>query len=698
MDKALTLQAAVAPDSEAPQVAAPTHHYERVVNGVTVRCFVVGILLSALIAFLNCYLLLVKSVSTVGGIQMPFGAVFALLFLILFINGPVRLLHRAAPILSKVIPVFSAPELLTIYVMSMFAGLVSTAGCDNQFMTYGPSLFYFHTPENKWAELLYRYVPSWFAPSWNGHTYSKDVIDPLFLGGVPWSKIPWSAWIPVLSGWSIFLLLQYSTLFFVSLLFRKQWIEREALAFPLVQLPLQMVEVEKNALRPTAGAFWLNGMMWLGFLLAFSMHFLTGMSINYPGFWPTVAVNQYNAIWISFPDAPWNALGTLRACLYLGGIGIAFLLTREVSFSFWFFFLFSKFQLVFAQMIGIPTVGLPNVGLSSQPAFLIYQGAGGWTMMALMLVWMARDYLKLVFVEAFGKNRTAEDEPFSARTMVFGFILSFAGLIAWSWFAGINVFMAIVFMGIFLLTSLALTRMVIEGGFLFPQAPYLALEWMTTAMFSAKAIGAQSLTSLTFVQSSCLMDIRTNVLPGFLHAMKIADELRLDRKGLRRMLIAAACAIVIALAVTFVTTLVELYGTGGLQCYGWFTTGAPKAGLTTAATYIKTQPTLDPNNLWWMLVGGLAVFLMMAARTRFLWFPLHPLGYIAASAYPMSQLWFSFFVGWLIKSLVMRYGGSETYSRMRPFMIGLILGNLTAMIFWMIVGFKTGTQVGYWCA
>ena len=28
-------------------------------------------------------------------------------------------------------------------------------------------------------------------------------------------------------------------------------------------------------------------------------------------------------------------------------------------------------------------------------------------------------------------------------------------------------------------------------------------------------------------------------------------------------------------------------------------------------------------------------------------------------------------------------------------MIGLILGNLTAMIFWMIVGFKTGVQVGY---
>jgi hypothetical protein len=81
-----------------------------------------------------------------------------------------------------------------------------------------------------------------------------------------------------------------------------------------------------------------------------------------------------------------------------------------------------------------------------------------------------------------------------------------------------------------------------------------------------------------------------------------------------------------------------------------------------------------------------------------LWFPLHPLGYIAAATYPISQLWFSFFLGWLIKTIMVKYGGSDGIGKLRPLMIGLILGNLTAMIFWMLVGFKTGAQIGYWPA
>ena len=50
--------------------------------------------------------------------------------------------------------------------------------------------------------------------------------------------------------------------------------------------------------------------------------------------------------------------------------------------------------------------------------------------------------------------------------MVIGFILSFAGLIGWSWFAGINIFIALVFFGIYLLTSLVLTRTAVGRHFI----------------------------------------------------------------------------------------------------------------------------------------------------------------------------------------------------------------------------------------
>lgn len=672
--------------------AAPTHYIERIKEGVTVRCFLLGLLLSAVMAVANAWALTAKNVSTVGGIQMPFGAIFALMFLILFINLPMRWLG-----IHKFIRPFSAVELLTMYVMMMFAAMISTTGCDNQFMTMGPSLFYFHTPENRWADLFYSHVPKWFAPGWDGRTYQTKVIDPLFDGNLKFQDIPWHAWMPMLAGWSIFLLLTYSSLFFLSLMFRKQWIEREALAFPLVQLPLQMVEVDKSATQPSAVAFWTNKMMWAGFGLAFVAHFFNGMNSINPD-WPGFPVNHFGGFRIIFPDKPWNALGALGVAPYYGAIGIAYLLTREVSFSFWFFYLFSQFELVICEMIGIPSVGLPKAGIMSRPSFLIYQGVGGWVMMAGMLVWMAREHLMRLIRAAFSDNRTDADEPFSARTMVFGFILSFIGLLVWGWLANINLPIALIFFLIFIMTSIVLTRMVIEGGFLFPQAPFYPLEWMTTAMLGYKAIGPASLTSLAFVQPTILLDTRTNVLPGFLHVMKIADELRLDRKGLRWMLVAAATSIILTLGITYVVSLWVLYSQGGHQSYTWFSKEGPKAVLGTTATYIKTQPGVDKTNLYWIGIGAAAVWFMMVARSRFLWFPLHPLGFITAAAYPITQLWFAFFLGWLIKTIIMRFGGSDTYVKVRPFMIGLILGNLTSMIIWMLVGFKTGTQIGFWCA
>jgi hypothetical protein len=113
---------------------------------------------------------------------------------------------------------------------------------------------------------------------------------------------------------------------------------------------------------------------------------------------------------------------------------------------------------------------------------------------------------------------------------------------------------------------------------------------------------------------------------------------------------------------------------------------------------ITAEPGLSAANGLWMSIGATVVWLLTFARSRLLWFPLHPIGYIMASSGAVSRWWFSYFAGWLIKSLVMKYGGSSTHLLVRPFMIGLILGNLTAMVLWMLIGFHSGTQIPYWPA
>jgi hypothetical protein len=56
-----------------------------------------------------------------------------------------------------------------------------------------------------------------------------------------------------------------------------------------------------------------------------------------------------------------------------------------------------------------------------------------------------------------------------------------------------------------------------------------------------------------------------------------------------------------------------------------------------------------------------------------------------AYSFPMQVLWFSIFVGWLVKVLLVRFGGGEVFRRARPLFIGLILGEAFAAAFWLVV-------------
>ncbi|HVF10225.1 MAG TPA: DUF6785 family protein [Abditibacteriaceae bacterium] len=665
-------------------------------RGVTARALMLGLLLAAGLAGLNCWIATVYNVHFLGGIQMPFGSVFALLFLVLAVRLPLRKLHQKAAVTQRIVAPLSAVELLTIYSMLIFAGMISTPGTHNMFLTTGPSLFYFATPENRWANLFYNHVPAWLAPGWDGHTYQKEVVEPLFLGGVPLADIPWHAWLVMLIAWSVLLLLSYAVLFFVALMFRRQWTQSEALTFPLLQLPLQMVEVEPSGGESTP--FWSNRLMWAGFALAFVLHFLKGMNAHSPD-WPKFPLQE--AVLMNFTEQPWSAMGSIGAEVHLGGIGLAFLLTREMSFSFWFFFLVQKFEMALAPMLGMPEVGLLKDTYQGRPTFITFQSIGGWIAFAAILIWTARHYLMSLLRAAWRSDGSTqqgmEDEPFSPRFMMLGFVLSFGALLAWSCFAGINIWMAAAFFGIYLLSSLVLTRAVIEGGFLFSQLTFAPLEWMTTGMFGAATVGAGDLTRLSFLNATLMRDARTNILPGFLHTMKIAQELHLDRQGLRRLLIGVAAAIVVTLIVTIWISITALYTRGALTTYSFLYQG-PQNVLNGAATMITAQPGFSAANGFWMGVGATVVWLLTLARSRLLWFPLHPIGYIMSSSAAVSRWWFSYFVGWLIKSLLMKYGGHESYRMVRPFMIGLILGNLTAMVGWMLIGFYTATQIPYWPA
>lgn len=45
---------------------------------------------------------------------------------------------------------------------------------------------------------------------------------------------------------------------------------------------------------------------------------------------------------------------------------------------------------------------------------------------------------------------------------------------------------------------------------------------------------------------------------------------------------------------------------------------------------------------------------------------------------------------WLLKTLILKYGGIKIFDRLRPFFLGLILGQYSVATFWFVIDLITG--------
>jgi hypothetical protein len=82
--------------------------------------------------------------------------------------------------------------------------------------------------------------------------------------------------------------------------------------------------------------------------------------------------------------------------------------------------------------------------------------------------------------------------------------------------------------------------------------------------------------------------------------------------------------------------------------------------------------------------------LLMWLRQRFLWWPLHPIGFPIMANWIMDQIWFSVFLAWLVKVMILRYGGAGFFTRSRYFFLGLIVGQAGISGLFLVIDYITG--------
>lgn len=561
----------------------------------------------------------------------------------------------------------SQGELLTIYAMLTVSVVLSGMGMLQFLCTTLGAVPHFKTPQNGWESYL-GYVPANVLPK-------LSAIDGFYKGGEP---IPWSAWKAPIALWSGFFLCMLLNMFCINTVFRKQWMDRERLTFPIAQLPIEMTEPKTD--------FFRNRLMWLGFAVAAVLESTNSLNFLYPNI-PYVQLRAYN-IASALVSPPWNAMGSLNTTFYPLAIGLGFVLSAEVSFSCWFFYLLTKLERVAVAWLG----WVPAPGSVSAPPYLAHQGAGAFIGIAVVVVYLARNHLKDVAHNILGRSGAVDDsgEPLSYRTAGIGICASFLGMLAFCYYMGLSPLIAAAYLGLYLVYSTTITRIRAEAGPAWTMGPSLnAMDGLIQGIGPAR-LGAQNLVPLAYFNWFSI-EMRCCPMPAQIEAMRIAQAARLRQ---RAMAVVLLLAIVAGTAVGFWACLAVWYSFGaGTAAVEPWRTGMGKVPFDRVTNYLLNPRPPDVSGVCAIAFGAAVTFALSLMRSRLVWFPFHPAGYVLANTSTLDWLWCPFLVAWLCKVTITRYGGIKAYRHALPFFLGLVLGDYITSSLWALAGSVLGIRM-----
>ncbi|MCH8294527.1 hypothetical protein IH992_25875 [Candidatus Poribacteria bacterium] len=603
--------------------------------------------------------------SKIAGNHLPVSSIFALLFLVFLVNIPLRKLKEQLAL--------KPAELTTIWLMIIVAVGIPSAGFLQSLLPTLVAPTYFATLENSWSETLHPHIPRWLC------VWDANAVTNFYEGIEAGEAVPFLIWLKPLLVWTLFILVFYFTTLCLSTLIRKQWIERERFSFPLVQIPLEIVAEPPSGAK--INAFFKNRLLWMGMLLPVILHLINGLHAYFP---QVPEIPRIYHVYRAFHDKPWHTLGwwpAMRIAIFFSVIGITALLTLEVSFSLWFFFLFFKLQYVIMNALGWGIS--PWVSCSRQIM-------GGHIIFAPAVFWTAREHIADVWRKTVSAHSTVDDtdEPLPYRVASLGFLLGFVTLVLFCYIAGISLWIAALTLMLAFTTSIVLSWMVVNGGLLLVQAPFYPSQYLQFTLGSS-VIGPKSLAVLSF-QRGFFRNWTEFMMPNFLHSFKVSEEVAFSR---RKIIPILALSIGVAIAVSSYTSLDLIYHKGASYLTRGVYVNQPRNIFRAMNRMIQFPVETKWDEVYSMIAGAGFTSVLLFLRHRFIWWPLHPIGYLLGATSPPFHLWSSVFIGWLIKYSVLKFGGASGVRTLRPIALGLIFGEFLMVGLWMILGLFTG--VGY---
>jgi hypothetical protein len=228
---------------------------------------------------------------------------------------------------------------------------------------------------------------------------------------------------------------------------------------------------------------------------------------------------------------------------------------------------------------------------------------------------------------------------------------------------------------------LVAARLICQGGL-----PYFTLAAAPSdgflAFFNTRLIAPITLYLGLVVQKVTFLDMREALMPSLFHSSELSD----GSNPARRFLWGILLAIVFGLVVTTVAMLALYYRFGISSLSDDWAIETARRVHEDAAQLLNHPEGPKEWSIIFTVIGAVVMGLLVAGYHRFIWWPLHPIGYLTTYSSAMRILWFSYFIGWLCNTLVLRYGGVNRFKEVRRLFVGLVVGDMVMAIIWLIVG------------
>ncbi|NQT50467.1 hypothetical protein HQ576_00365 [bacterium] len=634
-------------------------------RGVTWRAVIVGAILTAALTAGEPFGVLVVHGSALCADFSTGGAIFIFFLLTFVVNGIVRRIRPAIGL--------DTGELVTVYVMLALGSAVPSWGFTMNMMGLIGGMHYYASPENRWSETLLPHLKSWLTPK-------DELALKYFFEGLPAGEVmPWRAWVVPLVMWSLFILAVYFVMVCMVSILRRQWVENERLTYPLAQLPLEMAQTSS----PTSAwpALFHSRAMWVGFAIPAVLLSYNGVCKYAQGVPPLQL-----STWIGVVPNVLNANFSFRFEV----IGLAYLVNTDVLFSLWLFaWLFMIQKAIFAS-VGYTLGGIELYSGPGTPTEA-YEAFGAILAYVFIGLWVARKHLRAVFAKALWNDPEVDDsrELLPYRVAVFGLVLGMAFILGWMVQTGMALSHALLFTVGALVAFLGLTKIICEAGLAYARTPVTPSAFTHTFLGPA-GLGPASVVSLG-MHLCWSGDTRTIVMTSAATGAKMGTEANVQP---RRLFLAMMLALVVAIVASTLSVLLIGYAYGGMNLGGWQFTAMTNATSSWMLDHMRVDGTapmyMSTGKVMFLGIGAGVMTVLMVCRYSLPWWPIHPAGLAVGLTHPTFHVWFSVFLAWLVKIIVLKVGGISLYRRTRPVFLGMILGAFTTAGVWLFIDWLTG--------